>query len=508
LSVTRPAAQSAIRSFRLSALTTQRLLVATLFLLLFALAVRIPVDTDTWWHLRSGEYILSHGSVPQTDPFSLTRGGQPWIDQSWLSQIVMVAFYRGLGGSVGLALYTAILATAGMAFIFAICDGNVFLRAFIMVLTASTAAVFWSARPQMASFLLSTVILYLLYTYKKRHVDRLWLIPPIMALWVNLHSGFAIGFIFLGGAIAGEILNRVFKRAEPDVLSWIAIRKLVLITAISGVALLINPYTVKMLTYPFQTAGIGALEQYIQEWASPNFHGHETWPFLVMLFGILAAAGLSKRGWDWTDLVLTGGTAFMALLWQRNFAVFAVVAAPVLARHLNAILDNAGWRLARSAPPRGIAVALNWAILILVLAGALIKIVAVLAPPIVAKAQSDLLPVRAAAYLNAHNPPGPLFNTYNWGGYLLFATPSYPIFVDGRTDLYGDAILVPWRAAILGDPSWRALFDQWKIRLVVIEHDSALAGILRKEAGWQESYADSQASIFEAQALQPISGGS
>src|SRR5258706_13577432 len=200
-----------------SALTTRRLAVAVLFILLFAVAVRIPVDTDTWWHLRSGEYILNKG-IPTTDPFSLTRLNEPWIDHSWGSQIIMFLVYRlfggagqpGDGGNVGLALYTALLATIGMCFVYLTCEGEVYARMFVVVIAATAAAVFWSARPQMISFMLSTVVLYVLHLYKRKHIDRLWLLPVIMLLWVNLHSGWAIGFIFLFGAIAGEIVGRIW----------------------------------------------------------------------------------------------------------------------------------------------------------------------------------------------------------------------------------------------------------------------------------------------------------
>src|SRR5436190_23447359 len=89
-------------------LSTSQLMTAILFVMLFALAVRIPVDTDTWWHLRSGEYILTNHAVPLTDPFSLTRLNQPWVDQSWGAQIILYGFYRLLGGNIGLALYTAL----------------------------------------------------------------------------------------------------------------------------------------------------------------------------------------------------------------------------------------------------------------------------------------------------------------------------------------------------------------------------------------------------------------
>src|SRR6266852_1982972 len=266
----------------LSTLSTQRLATVILFVLLFAMAVRIPVDTDTWWHLRTGEYILANHAIPLTDPFSLTRLNQPWVDHSWGSQLIMVAFYR-LGGNVGLAIYTALLATAGMYFVFLMCEGNVFLRAFVIVLAAAAAAVFWSARPQMTSFFLSTVVLYILYLYKRRHVDRLWLIPVIMVVWVNLHAGFFIAFLLLTGMIVGEIIGRLWDSQNPDVLTWPQIRKLILVTVIAFVLLILNPNTIQMWTYSFRTIGIGALQNYIQEWASPDFHGRETWPFILLL---------------------------------------------------------------------------------------------------------------------------------------------------------------------------------------------------------------------------------
>jgi hypothetical protein len=470
-----------------ASLNTQRLLVAILFVMLFALAVRVPVDTDTWWHLRSGEYTLQTRAVPQVDPFSITRGGQEWINQSWLSQLVMVFFYRVLGGNIGLAIYTALLATAGMAFVFRISPGNVYTRAFIAILSAATAAVFWSARPQMMSFFLSTVTLFLLDRYKRHKIDQLWLFIPLMILWVNLHSGFAIGFIFMLAFIGGEIANRLFNRSAPEILEWRQIGKLILIAMLSGAALIINPYTIQMLTYPFRTAGIGSLQAYIQEWASPDFKGRETWPFLALLFGTFAAAGFSKRGLDWTDLALVCGTAFLALLWQRNFAVFA---------HVQYILENNRITLAKPRPVRGAAIILNWSFLLLVIVGALLKCYVALNPKTVSEAQAEFLPVKVANYLNTAKPAQPMFNTYNWGGYLLFAAPDYKVFVDGRTDLYDDQILNKWRLAMLGE-NWQQVFSEYDIKLVVIEKDSTLAKILAAQPGWKLGYSDEKVVVYE-----------
>lgn len=480
----------------LAALDTHRLLIAILFVLLFAMAVRIPTDTDTWWHLRTGEYILQQRSIPLTDPFSLTRLDQPWINHSWGSQIVMTLFYRLLGGNAGLGIYTALLATGGMAFAYLMCEGNAFLRAFVVVSGAAAAAVFWSARPQMTTFVLSAALLYLLYLVKRRKRDYLWLIPPMMALWVNLHGGFSIGFILLFGFIAGETLGRLFDGKNESVIAWHKIGKVIAVTLVAGLALVLNPNTTQMWGYPFRTFGIGVLQQFIQEWASPDFHMRETWPFIFLLLGTFAAVGLSARRIDWTDLTLTCGTAFMALYAGRNISTFALVACPVLSRHLDGLLRERGLFLARPRPPRGINLVLNWLLLTLVVLGAALKIAATLEPKTVAEAQAEYLPVGVAAYLNTAAPAGPMFNTYNWGGYLMFAAPQYPVFVDGRTDLYDDALLRQWLDTMNGQ-NWRETFAQYGIRLVVIERDSALAGLLRGDSGWREVYTDAKATIFQ-----------
>ena len=274
-------------------LTIQRVMFFTIFALLFSMAVRIPVDTDTWWHIRSGEYTLNEGFIFE-DPFSHTKLGEEWINHSWGSQIILYGVWE-IAQNIGLSLYTAILATAGMAMLYQICRGNVYLRGFVLVIGAATAAVFWSARPQMISFFLSTVVLYILYKYKYDKVDRLWFIPPIMLLWGNMHAGFSIGFIFLGGVVAGEIIGNFLSKDNNDVIGWNGIRKLIIVGLVSVVVLVINPYGFQMLLVPFETVSIGALRDFIQEWNSPNFQGRQTWPFILMIFALIGATGASQN---------------------------------------------------------------------------------------------------------------------------------------------------------------------------------------------------------------------
>ena len=198
-------------------LTIERSMTIILFALIFALAARVPVDTDTWWHIRSGEYTLTHGMI-YADPFSFTKAGETWINHSWGSQIVLYAAWQ-IGGAAGLSIFMAALATAGMYFVYKMGEGSPYLRAFALILGSAAAAVFWSPRPQMFSFL----------AQRGRALSALSLSPqrgrPPLAdpdhhgVWGNLHAGFSIGFIFMGGVIAGESLGNIFapQGELPDV---------------------------------------------------------------------------------------------------------------------------------------------------------------------------------------------------------------------------------------------------------------------------------------------------
>lgn len=481
------------------ALTTQRLTFMILVALVFGMAVRVPLDTDTWWHLRAGEYIVSERTIPTSDPFSHTRANQPWIDHGWGAQIVLYATYALLGGglepgaagNIGLALLCAALATAGMVAVYLNCSGNTYLRAFMVVLGAATAAVFWSPRPQMFSFALGALVLLLLQRFKREHVDRLWLIPVVMALWANLHGGFAIGFIFLFGSLAGEVLGNLLDPEDPRVVRGPRLKKQMLIMAAAILAVALNPHGVALLTYPWRTVNIGVLQDFIQEWASPNFHDRATWPFVVLLLGVLAAGSLSKLRMDWTDLVLVTGTAFMALTAGRNIAVFAVAATPVLSRHLDAWLTERGWTIRPRRSVSARMAALNWLLLILVLAGVLAKIGLALNKDTVARAQRDRFPVELASYLRTNPPPGLMFNSYNWGGYLMFAAPDVPVYVDGRTDLYDDAFLRHYLGIVFVREGWSEALDTQNIGYVAIESGSMLAVLLRTQPErWTEQQFD------------------
>ena len=106
------------------------------------------------------------------------------------------------------------------------------------------------------------------------------------------------------------------------------------------------------------------------------------------------------------------------------------------------------------------------------------------------------LPVAAAQAVAQASPPGRLFNSYNFGGYLVWALRDYPVFVDGRTDLYNDEIISEWLAAMRAEPGWAEILDRRGIGVVLVEPDAPLAAVLEGEAGWEVLYRDALAVVY------------
>ncbi len=500
-------------SIKPASLTLSRLLTAILFIAIFTMAVRLPADTDTWWHLRSGQYILENRAVPTTDPFSHSMAGQPWIDHGWLAQIFWYGLFA-LGGWPGLSLGLAALVTLTFWLVWQVTPGNLYIRAFTMVLGAITSAVIWVARPQMVSFLLAGLALVLLEKYKRTGSRWIYAFPLIVLLWVNIHGGYAIAFMLLGVYLVGEAFNRLTGHRDDPVLTWRQMRLLLLLGGVGFALAVVNPHGWQMWFYPFRTVGIGALRDFIQEWRSPDFHLSLTWAFLAMLLASLAALGRAGRRADWTDLAVLGLWSFWSLFAARNIGLFGLLTIPALARYADAAwgqyLPGERKRVSRelegtqgtgkaSSVPTGSfsSPRLNWFLLGLVVVAALLKIGAALNPQEVLKAEQESLPAKAVEFIQQNKPAGPLFNSYNWGGYLIYKLwPAYPVYIDGRTDLYDDAFIRRYLNVVAGGEGWQHTLDQDGVNVVLIESDSTLAKFLKSDPAWSIRYQDAIATVF------------
>ncbi len=491
-----------------SRLTTHSLLTAIVFISIFTMAVRVPASADTWWHLRSGQYIIENQTIFSADPFSHTREGQLWMYPK-LGQVFWYGLYA-VGGWATVALAVALLATVAFWLVWQQIEANVFVGAFSMALGAIVSSVIWAARPQMFSFVLTALVAYLLHRFKRHNGNLLPWIPLIMALRVNIHGGFAIGFMLMLAYLVGEVINNITSYKDAPVVNWGRLKYLILVIIISVAAATINPHTWRMLFYPFQTVGISALRDFIAEWQSPNFHQPHAQPFILMLLLILVSVARTNRQVDWTDLVLVALWAGWALFAARNIAVFGLVTTPILAGYAD-LTWTEQWQTwgytkvpfstAAIARPKSkiqnLKSKINWVLLTLIIVAALIKISIPLRSDINLEVEQESLPYYAVEFVKNERPPGPMFNSYNWGGYLIFKLwPDYLVYIDGRTDLYDDFFVRRFLTVMAAGDGWEQILTDDGINLIFIESDSTLAKFLRHNPAWTELYRDKMAVVF------------
>lgn len=487
----------------------RRLIIALTFLSIFTMAVRVSIDTDSWWHLRTGKFIAENREIPKADPFSHTRAGEPWTYPSaaWLSELRLYWLYDSLGPAA-LNLWVATVVTATFAIIYFTLSGGPFLRAFVLILAAAASSVFWAARPHITSFFFAAVFLWLLEDFRGGRTRPLYLLPLAMLIWVNSHPGFAIGFLLLAiyfvdrlVKVLGETLDAGKKISRDKFLSSTRsqLGGLVVSSFFVLLAASINPLGPAMLAYPFETLSIGILRDFIEEWQSPNFHNADMLPFLWMLALSIGLLGASKRRIRVSDLLLLVIFASMSLLAARNIALFALVAAIVLGRHAQPLLvewsEKLGIKLDTSSAPTRNQSIFNLSLLTLMIVAAAIRISTVMPMAENQAVFARQVPVSAVEYLRRENSSGKLLNSYNWGGYLIWALPELPVFVDGRTDLYDDELLTEWLEIVTAEPGWQGRLDQRDINLILLEPDWPVVRELEDE-GWQLIYEDEQAVVF------------
>jgi len=477
-------------------MTARRLFVVLFIIALFTMGVRETLDPDMWWHLRTGRLILEEG-IPRSDPFSFTVPGKGWITHEWLSEVIMYCLYRA-GGLIGLILAFGALVTATFWLLLRRCRGRPYLAVFLVLTATLAAAPFWGVRPQVFNMLGAAIFVFMVEGYREGGYRRaIFLLPVLTALWANLHSGYILGVVLLATYVTGEGISRRLGWSAERSLDGPSNRRLVLVTLLSALAAVLNPNGPALWTYPFSTLGSNAMQAYIQEWQSPNFHQPIFWPFAALMALGLVAFVIAKKRPSLTDGLLFGGTAAAGLLSSRHIPLYAIVATPVIARSL---MDGfQGTRLgyfleedpaARVSRPVS---ALNWILLVVFIFLAALWVTGQAQGNEAAIA--DRYPVEAVDYLERSGLDQVRgYNSYNWGGYLIWR--GLPVFVDGRADVYGDDFLLNYRRTFDLTTRWREPLDAYDVAYILIEAGSPLSNLLSADAGWQQTYSDNIADVY------------
>jgi hypothetical protein len=478
-------------------LTIRQLFIILLFIGLFIMAIRPIADPDFWWHLRTGELISQTHTIPHSDPFSFTNNGKAWIAHEWLSELFFYILYK-IGGFATLIIFFSLIITSAFFFCYLRfpADTRPYIAGFVLLLGAITTAPTWGVRPQMISLLITSVFLFLLDRYKSENKLK-YIVPlPLIALvWVNLHAGYFLGLAIIGLYVIGgliEILIGEFSHkagsTQPTLKSLIALS---IVLGTCFLAALVNPNGLRIITYPFQTLVSPSMQKLIQEWFSPDFHLLQ-WQPLAWIFLLMIGIGMmGKKSISITKILLVLILGYAALRSMRNIPLFAIAAVPVLAEQVGSIVK---FHAMSQLPGR----LFRWIGLFLIVLALLVsglRFIQVVSQQPDTEASS--FPKAAVDWIQANNPPSNIFNTYGWGGYLIWRLyPSYKVFIDGRADVYGDEFIFNFISLQNAETGWDGKLDDQHINTILIEPDVPLAKVLRLSPKWKIAYEDKTSIIF------------
>jgi hypothetical protein len=467
----------------------------SIFAYAFFLASRPLSDPDFWFHLKTGEYIINTGKFPTTDIFSFTNYGAPWVAHGWLSGVFFYSIYSHFGFNLLIFLF-AVLTALAFWIVFKRCNSHPFIAGLATLLGVFTVLPTIGVRPRVFTLLLSSVYLALLVRYSRDGKGHaVWWLVPLMALWVNLHGAFLYGFALIGVTIGGVVLD-AWASGEKIRPLWPRLKTLASVLVGSFLVSLVNPYGLRMWTHVIKVLRAPVFQDTVVDWLSPNFHEPEMLPLALLILLTTAALALSPKRPRPSDLLLFLGTLYATLKANRNLAIFALVAVPLLAEHLQEWLGSFTPRRAfvPNATPSGGAALVLGALLLLPLLPLTVKLkTAVYAQP---TQEMMGVPVQAVDYVRVQQITGNTFTDPNiWGGYLIWALPSNPVYIDGR-DVYPEAFLKEFLSIIWGLSDWREPFNRYGVEIAIVKPKSVLGRELGESKEWQPIYHDEMAVVF------------
>lgn len=471
---------------------------APLWAVVFFSVLRSQGDPDYWWHLRIGEWIASHGTVPHTALLSwLTHG--PWTAHEWAGELLLYWLHELSGPYGSIVLLGAVNLGAVLLMISVVRllrPASSHLTLGILAVTAVfVATAIWSPRLQAFDLLFGLLALRTALGYLEHGERRgLWLMPLAMLAWVNLHGGgVSIYLLVMAAVLAGEWWNR--RNAPGAVMRpW---RPLLVSFAASLLVQSLNPVGPAIYLYPLATVASPAMQNLIVEWQSPDFHAvifRFAQAFLALgLVGLLAFV----RVRDARAILLNVGFVFMFLQSGRYVGFLALVALGVSAPWLLAAAEEL-WQTTVGRPffwrePRWRWPVLRVGTALLVLALVVGRIASL--PAEQARALMQSQPVAAADWLDTHPQPGRLFNDYDWGGYLAWRLRVEVGFY-GAADAFGDAALEEVGHLIRLEVDPRPYLDAHQVATVITRPNEPLGHWLAEAAGWQNVYSNGVAVVF------------
>jgi hypothetical protein len=489
-----------------------------------ALSIRLLGDASIGWHIRNGEQMLRTHAMTRTDSFSVTMGGQAWYAWEWLYDVLIAGMHHWLGLN-GVVFFTAVIIalTFSLALRFSLQRGaDLPVAAFLLVLSLGVSMIHLFARPHVLSWLFTVIWFQVLDSSESmdgpgnRH--RLWYLPALMLLWVNLHGGFVLGFALLGLYVVSAAIDYVRGRdREMHQRTAGRLRELGFVTAASLLASLINPYGYKLHLHIYRYLSSRWLMNHIDEFLSPNFHGVAQQCFVAILLITIVGLAVARNKPSLSRVLVLLFAAYSGFYASRSLPVssllLTLIVAPLGTQGLAEAHDNPSfsrrlrgflsWWLSFTSRMKRVELSFRshaWPLAAVVL-GLLLCVQAGRSGArgwMNARFDAGHFPVHAADMIVQRGSHEPIFAPDSWGGYLIYRLyPQNKVFVDDRHDLYGEEFLKEYLKAIRLTPDWNGFLEEKKVNWALLPAESSLANMLKETSRWNLVYQDGTSVLLE-----------
>jgi hypothetical protein len=445
-----------------------------MWLAVYAVAVlavmRPVVDPDLWWHLRTGEWIVQTQSVPSTDPFSTAGPDKPWIAYSWLFDLLVYGIYRAWG-LTGILVFRLVM-TLAIVLVFQCLAARRDTHPLVAILLTGAATValvpVLNERSWLFSILFCALTLQAVLSLREGgNAWFVWLLPFGYVLWANIHIQFVYGLFLLGLACVAPLLDRTLGWSDPATQDW---RRPLLLLVLCALPTLANPYGYRVYEAVWEAITQPGPAAFIDEMKAMEFRYPAEWA--ALLLGLAGAFALGRRGrlscFDVLFLLAASYCAFRAKrdVWFLALAVLALVP-PVVRAPAESQKTGVLWGILGLACVAFFALCVGWS--------------RELSESRLREEVGKEFPARAVAVVRDLARPGPVYNPFNWGGYLMWELKDRRVTIDGRCSLHGDDRILQIGEMWAGRGDWEHDPELVAAAVIIGEQNSPLVERLKSD---------------------------
>lgn len=463
-------------------------------------------DSDTGWHVRTGEAILLNYALPRTDPYSFTREGAPWLDWEWASDVAAGGAHL-VSGMAGVALLFAMgIALCSWLWIRLTwqAGGDFLVACALATPMLSTVNMHWLARPHVFGWILLLVWMI----WMERGQGAWGGAVALGAVWANVHASFFLAPVIALMYAGGCALNGAIWRTSDGAVAACAdqgVHPRWYVKAALWVSLgtLLNPYGIKLHAHVAGYLADTDLLARVGEFQSFNFHvAGAGWILAsVGIAGMGAVLALGNRRIE--HFLISAFFIGVALRSARALPVVALCVLPIANANIVAGLRRAtglaDW------PGRRLTAALDYSgrlrDLDRGLAGWAVAPIVALAFLFIAKSADagfppDQFPVAAATAVSRIPLDARLLAPDKFGGYLIYRFDGQrKVFFDGRSDFYGARFMREYLRLLEVRPAWRETVTRYRFTHALLPNDYSLVPALEAD-GWKLVHKDTTATLL------------